>query len=95
MDSVDVKDKLLLFFQNNFYYGEAADEINADESLIGNGYIDSVGIIGLVSFIEKDFNIEVYDHEIIPENFDSLNNIFVYVSNKVEKVNSPNRKKNL
>jgi len=86
MDSKDVKDRLLHFFQNNFLYDETVDEICADESLIDKGYIDSTGIIGLVAFMEKAFKIKVYDHEIIPENFDSLNNILAYVNNKVEEI---------
>jgi len=88
MDSKDVKGEILNFFQNNFLYGENAEEIDANESLINQGYIDSTGIIGLVLFIENTFNLKVYDHEIIPENFDSLNNILAYIYNKVEDRNS-------
>lgn len=83
MNSQAVKDKLLLFFQNNILYSEPMNEIDGDESLIDNGYIDSTGIIGLVTFIEKTFNFKVYDHEILPENFDSINSIYNYINNKV------------
>jgi acyl carrier protein len=83
MNSGDVKDKLLLFFQNNILYNESMNEIDGDESLIDNGYIDSTGIIGLVTFIEKTFNFRVYDHEIIPENFDSINSIYTYINKKM------------
>ena len=83
--SIEVKDKLLVFFQNNILYNESINEIDGDESLIDSGYIDSTGIIGLVSFIEKTFDFRVYDHEIIPENFDSINNIYNYIENKLTK----------
>lgn len=83
MNSKDVKDKLLVFFQNNILYYESMNEINGDESLIDNGYIDSTGIIGLVTFIEKTFNIKVYDNEILPENFNSINSIYLYINNKI------------
>jgi acyl carrier protein len=43
----------MLFFQNNLLYNESTDEIDEEESLIQEGYIDSTGIIELVSFIEK------------------------------------------
>lgn len=88
MDSKDIRAKLLNFLQNNFLYNESAEEIDADESLIDKGYIDSTGIIGLVAFIEKAFNLTVYDQEIIPENFDTLNNILAYVNKKVDELNS-------
>ena len=83
--SIEVKDKLLVFFQNNILYNESINEIDGDESLIDSGYIDSTGIIGLVSFIEKTFDFRVYDHEIVPENFDSINNIYSYIENKLTK----------
>lgn len=83
MNSEDVKEKLLFFFQNNILYNESLNEIDGDESLIDNGYIDSTGIIGLVTFIEKTFNFKVYDHEILPENFDSINRIYMYINNRV------------
>jgi len=83
MNSTDVKDKLLIFFQNNILYNGSMNEIDGDESLIDNGYIDSTGIIGLVTFIEKTFNIKVYDHEILPENFDSINSIYMYINSKL------------
>lgn len=83
MNSKDVKDKLMLFVKNNILYDESINEIDADESLIENGYIDSTGIIILVTFIEKTFNFKVYDHEIIPENFDSINSLYNYINNKI------------
>jgi acyl carrier protein len=83
MDSQDIKDKLLFFLQNNVLYNESIDEIDHDISLIDNGYIDSIGIIELVTFIEKTFQIKVHDHEIIPENFDSISKIYSYISGKV------------
>lgn len=83
MNSIDVKDKLLIFLQNNILYNESVNEIDGDESLIDNGYIDSTGIIGLVTFIEKTFDFKIYDNEIIPENFDSINSIYMYINRKI------------
>ncbi|HEX2945845.1 MAG TPA: acyl carrier protein [Clostridia bacterium] len=83
MDQNYIKEKLSVFFQNNILYCESMDEINADDSLINNGYIDSIGIIGLVSYIEKTFRFKVYDNEILPENFDSVNKIYNYISSKI------------
>lgn len=83
MNSNDVKDKLMFFIQNNILYNESISEIDSDESLIDHGYIDSTGIIGLVTFIEKCFNFKVYDNEILPENFDSINSIYMYINNKI------------
>lgn len=83
MNSNDVKDKLILFFQNNILYNESANEINFDESLIDGAIIDSIGIIMLVTYIEKTFDFRVNDHEILPENFESINRISAYISSKI------------
>lgn len=81
----EARDKLQQFFQNNILYNESISEIDGDESLIGNGYIDSTGIIGLVSFIENTFGIRVADQDIIPENFDTINNIYAYIERKLRE----------
>lgn len=83
MNSEEVKRKLMLFFKNNLLYNESMDEIEEDESLIQDGYIDSTGIIELVSFIEMTFGFKVFDREILPENFDSIKRIHNYVCGKV------------
>lgn len=84
MSKADVKEKLFQFFQNNILYNESVNEIDGDESLIDSGYIDSTGIIGLVTFIEKAYNIRVNDNEILPENFDTINCIYNYICGKIE-----------
>lgn len=84
----DVRQELMKYFQEKLLYSESVEEINADESLIDSGYIDSIGIIGLIVFIEKTFNITVHDYEIIPENFDSINNLLTYLNKKVEESSS-------
>lgn len=83
MNSEDIMGKLQIFFQNFILYNESMDEINGDESLIDKGYIDSTGLISLVAFIEETFNFKIYDREIIPENFESINKIHMYINNRV------------
>jgi len=82
MDAETVKNKLMSFFLRNYSY--IADEIEEDESLIEKGYIDSLGIIGLILYIEHNFNIKVKDSEIVPENFDSIINIIAYINKKAD-----------
>lgn len=83
MDCNDIKDKLMFFFQNIIPYYESINEIDGDESLIDNGYIDSTGLISLVAFIEENFKFEVLDREIIPKNFESINKLLMYINNRV------------
>ena len=53
------------------------DNIDLDEndSLIETGIIDSLGIIKLISFLEKQFHLEINPNDITPENFDKIKSI--------------------
>ena len=86
MDSEVVKDKVLSFFQNYIPYDESINEIDGDESLIENGCIDSTGLISLIAFIEENFRFEVHDREIIPENFESINKINMYINSRISSM---------
>jgi acyl carrier protein len=88
MNSKEIREKLQDYFRNSILYSESIKEIDGEESLIDGGYIDSTGIIGLVTFLEQAFGIRVYDHEIIPEHFNTLNSIYAYVCGKVENAGS-------
>lgn len=83
MNAIDVKDRLMQFVTTYILYNESIDEIDFDDSLIDNGYIDSIGIIMLVSFIEDNFKVKVQDQEILPENFGTVNNILNYINSKL------------
>ena len=85
MDELTMRERLLGFFQSNILYDEKIEDIDGDESLIDKGYIDSIGIITLVTFIKKAFDIDVPDNEIIPENFDSINSVFAYLNKKISE----------
>lgn len=53
---------------------------------IKKGIIDSTGVLELVTFLEEEFLIQVDDHELIPENLDSINNIISFIQKKVKDV---------
>ena len=68
------------------YIGETvaqeAETVADNSSLMGQGIIDSAGILELVAFVEDAFGIRVGDSELVPENFDSLNAIQSYLERK-------------
>jgi len=53
-----------------------------DEDLLEQGIIDSLGIMKLVLFMEETFGIAVAEEEILPENFQCLNNMVKFVEQK-------------
>ena len=53
-----------------------------NESLLELGYLDSFGVIDLVSFIEKKYKIEIKDDELTKEKFGSINKMVNLISQK-------------
>ena len=72
------------FIADNFMYREGLTSLSDDDSLLDKGLIDSTGVLELVFFLEKCFDIKVADEEVIPENLDSVRRIarFVEVKNQ-------------
>jgi len=59
--------------------GEKLDE---DLSFQDSGILDSTGFLELITFIEERYDIEISDRELIPENFDTLRKVSVFVQDK-------------
>lgn len=56
--------------------------LNDDESLLSRGILDSTGILELVMFLEEQIGVSVLDEELLPENFDSVNNLVKFIQSK-------------
>lgn len=60
----------------------ATRNLGSNESLLNNGLIDSLGILEVVAFIEKEFGIVVFDEDLLPENFGSVHSLSNFVGQK-------------
>ena len=67
--------KNLLFSSDGFKYSDSA-------SFLEEGIVDSQGVMELVLFVEENFNIQVKDTEIVPDNFDSVSRLSAYIQRK-------------
>ena len=76
------KEKIKAFIVDNFMFG-SSDGLTYETSFLDEGIIDSTGILELVDFLEKEFNISVEDEELVPENLDSIDNVDEFVSRKL------------
>lgn len=84
----DVKDRVKAFLLDNFLMADSAEEIQDETSFMGSHILDSTGFIELISYLEEQFGIRVTDHEMVPDNLDSLKNIEHFVSGKLAAVTS-------
>ena len=58
-------------------------EIKPDDDLLGEGIIDSLGILQLVAFIEEKFNVAIPDEDVVIENFISVEALSSYLESKM------------
>lgn len=77
------KSKIKEFIVENFLFGNA-NGLQDNTSFLEDGIIDSTGVLELVTFLEENYNIQVEDTELIPENLDSIDNINSYIGRKME-----------
>jgi acyl carrier protein len=57
--------------------------IRNDEQLIESGVIDSLGVLDIVEFMEREFNIAISDDELVPENFRTIDCLASFVQKKL------------
>lgn len=80
MAEAETKNKI-----KDYIIGATLSESNTitDDTLIfESGLLDSMGLLFLLEFIKEEFNIEVTDDELLPENFESVNSIIKFMEAK-------------
>lgn len=53
-----------------------------DTSLLDAGIVDSTGVLEIVDYLERAFGIRLADHEMTPQNLDSIARIAAFVEKK-------------
>jgi acyl carrier protein len=81
----DVKKVVRAYILENFLMGDAGTQLEDEHSFLDHHIIDSTGFIELVTFLESNYNIQIKDEEMIPENLDSLANVARFIDKKVPK----------
>ena len=76
--SEDITTATRAYIVENFLFGDERD-FAEDESFLQSGLIDSTGILELVQYLEETYGFAVEDHEMVPENLDSLRNVTEFV----------------
>lgn len=74
------------FIFENFVFGVDEAELDDGTSFLETGIIDSTGVLEIVGFLEEEYGFAVQDDEVLPENFDSINNLASYVERKLAGV---------
>ena len=84
MKEADVRERVWTFVVENFLYMRPTFKVGPDDSLLGRGVFDSLGILDVIGFLEDSFGIKVEQQEITAANFDTLNAIARFVVAKLD-----------
>ena len=53
-------------------YDRDAGSLGDDDSLLGPGLLDSVGILRLVSWLGEEFGVDIPDEDVVPDNIETV-----------------------
>lgn len=59
------------------------EDIELDKSLVDTGIIDSMGLIEIASYIEKNYNVKVTEQKMNRDNFGSVIRIVGFIDREI------------
>jgi acyl carrier protein len=78
----DVKETIRQYILTTYLPGESAANLRDDTPLRTTGVLDSLATLGLVSFVEREFGVELEAHETGIDTFDRIEDIAALVARK-------------
>jgi acyl carrier protein len=79
MTAAQVIERTRAYITENFLYMRRDFRLDDNDSLLGSGIIDSMGVMEVIAFIETEFGIEVGDDDVTEENLGTIRAISNYV----------------
>ena len=77
-------EKTILNYLNEQLLDNDIDEdLDGNTDLLGSGILDSLGMVQLIAFVEKEFDIKVEPEDMVIENFMDVNSVCTYISGKL------------
>ncbi len=81
-DNLLIEERIRAFIARNLLYSNDGFPYGDDASFLQEGIVDSLGILQLVEFTQKEFRLTVGQEEVTPENFDSVSKLGKFVRRK-------------
>lgn len=78
-----MRQQIRSFVLSNFLFTDDASRLADAASLLGQGVMDSTGVLELISFLERTFGFTLADEEMVPENLDSVDRICAFVERRL------------
>jgi acyl carrier protein len=81
---MNVETRLTDFVQKRLLARADRAVVARDESLIAGGLLDSLAVVELTAFLEETFGITVDDEDVVPANFETIQQLAAFVTRKRE-----------
>jgi acyl carrier protein len=85
-----VTDRIRAFLADHFPAARSR-RLDDEDRLLANGILDSLGVLDLVAFLEKEFEITVSDDDLVPDHFETLGRLGAFVQTKRRTTGSKGR----
>jgi acyl carrier protein len=79
---MSAEEKIRNYILENYLFTDDQSALDSSDSFLEKGVLDSTGILEVIYFLEDEFQLQVTDDEMIPENLDSVNNIVAFIGRK-------------
>ena len=76
----ELKDSIAQYIGDNIMPGTPTQAILDSSSLFEDGLVDSLGLQQILVFIESEYDVEVDEDDLVPENFENVEGIVRLVS---------------
>ncbi|WP_027081255.1 acyl carrier protein [Luteimonas mephitis] len=79
-DDIQTRAKIRGYILENLMFSSNDSDLADGASLLDRGIIDSTGVLEIVMYLEEQFQVKVKDSDMLPSNFDTVDNIVGFVS---------------
>lgn len=79
-----IEEKIRKYIADNILYSNNGYPFSDQTSFLENGIVDSMNVMEIVMYAEENFGIKVKDEDIVPANFDSVQNLAGFIRRKQE-----------
>ncbi len=77
-----MRHELRQFIVDSFLIGDESVNFTDADSFMRTGIMDSTGVLELIAFLEEKYGVSPEDHEMVPANLDSIDNLVSFIQRK-------------
>lgn len=77
-----IREQLQAFITKKFPLARKR-HVGVDDRLLGEGIIDSLGVLDIVGYLEAELHLQIADEDLTPENFETIGHLAAFVERKL------------